>query len=468
LGEATEAREEGLDARNVSFLASILALISECGTATSRRMKSVNLSWSPSVSVPAGFWRLGCMHTFSNEGKRMSAENQRFFQIYGDSSDPSKQESVSSHSDGKREARRVYQVITQVSIRNFRCFKELELSGLKQINLVVGKNSSGKSALMESIFFSSGPGAPAVALQLRAIRRMGTQYSISHEEHYYRELWGDLFFDFNDKNKVSIKLHGNPASDERKLTIEYGGRADKSLTLVGKETAVSGNNTNSASPPQIVFTWKRQGFKEFVARPKLAASGIQHEPAEVAHFPCLWFTPGIPEAADESAKRFSEVEKRGDLPPVIEALKSQFPFIKGLSIQYLSGFPMLFASVDGRSRMMPVALISDGVSKLISILVGMAYMKGGTVLIEQIEDGFHYILLPSIWSSLYAFATLFGVQVFVSSHSKECIDAILPVVDLHEDAFSLLVTGKDKGEATVRTVTGKLFKSSVEEGFDLR
>jgi AAA domain, putative AbiEii toxin, Type IV TA system len=398
----------------------------------------------------------------------MCASSQIVAQLVGDKGGLSERELSPNTKSAKRKRKGNSQMITQVTIRNFRCFKLLEVKGLKQINLVVGKNSSGKTAFVESIFICSGPGGPTVALQMRGIRRMGNQYSVTPEEHYYRGMWEDLFYDFKDQNKISIKLLGNPASDERTLTVEYGEKSTQETPL-NKERLISGNNLSIASTPQIVFTWKRQGYPAFVARPKFVGNGIQYETSDVPYFPSLWFTPGVAEGAEEIAKRFSEIDKRGDLPPVLEAFKAEFPFVTGLSIQYFSGFPMVFASVEGRSKKMPVPLISDGVSRLLSILVGIAYMKGGAVLIDQLEDGFHYTLLPSIWATLHSFAILFKVQLFVTTHSRECIDAMLPVIEKNEGDFALLVAGQNKsGEATVRSVEGKLFKSSISQGFDLR
>lgn len=37
-------------------------------------------------------------------------------------------------------------------INNFRCFEKLELPELERVNLIVGKNNVGKTALLEAIF----------------------------------------------------------------------------------------------------------------------------------------------------------------------------------------------------------------------------------------------------------------------------------------------------------------------------
>jgi AAA15 family ATPase/GTPase len=36
-------------------------------------------------------------------------------------------------------------------IKNFRCFEELELNELAEVNLIAGKNNVGKTALLEAL-----------------------------------------------------------------------------------------------------------------------------------------------------------------------------------------------------------------------------------------------------------------------------------------------------------------------------
>lgn len=47
-------------------------------------------------------------------------------------------------------------MISNFKIANFRLFDEVEITKLKRVNLIVGKNSSGKSALLEAflLYFS--------------------------------------------------------------------------------------------------------------------------------------------------------------------------------------------------------------------------------------------------------------------------------------------------------------------------
>jgi hypothetical protein len=283
-------------------------------------------------------------------------------------------------------------------------------------------------------------------------------------------LWDDLFFDYKQDQKVAIKVEGTPDSDSRTLSIQYVGSAAQELPF-GKETPRSSMNFEQINAmPQIEFTWKRHGHKEVTSRPKFTPTGLQIEASDASFFPSIWYSPGSGETPDENSKRFSELDKRGDgkLDLVKSALYKEFPFIKGLSIQYQAGFPMMFAEVDKKQRKMPVALLSDGINRLLGFCISLAYFSGGTILIDQFEDGFYYALLPSIWNSIYTLAKEFKVQLFISSHSRECMDAMLPTMRGHEDDFRLLRTFRTENGCDIKSLSGEYLESALEQEFEVR
>lgn len=360
-------------------------------------------------------------------------------------------------------------MITKLEAYNFRCFKSLTVEGLKRVNLLVGENSSGKTAFLESLFVSSGSLAPATVFQMRAIRRMGGQVILPTDQSAYRGLWEDLFYGYDEDEKVTIRLTGN-SSDGRTLRIEYvtpAGTQELPFEKLAEPSSAS-NRVQQTGMPQIEFKWKRDGHQEVIAKPKFAATGMQID-TQADFFPCVWFTPGAGETTDENAKRFSQLDKKGELKPVTDALFREFPYIEGLSIDYHAGVPMVFAQLRGSIRKIPVPLVSDGVNRLMGICLGIANFSGGTVLIDQLEDGFYHKLLPSIWNSIYALAVNFNVQLFVSSHSGECIEAMMGVLKDHPNDFALLrATRKDSGGCGISVQGGEYLETALEQRFEVR
>lgn len=360
-------------------------------------------------------------------------------------------------------------MITKVEISNFRGFKHVEVEGLKRINLLVGQNSSGKSSFLESIFLSSTTMAPHTVFQMRAIRKMGGGVVFPIDAIAYRGLWEDVFYNFDQNKKVSIKIDGQPVADTRSLKVEYSSVTEVQELPFDKQplTIQTSVRTQSTGMPQIEFTWKRRDHPQIIAKPRFLPTGMQVD-AQVDFFPCVWFTPGIGETPDENAKRFSELDKRRGLGPVLKALTKEFDFIKGLSIDYHAGIPMVFAEIEGKPKKLPVPLVSDGVNRLMGICLGIAHYDGGTVLIDQIEDSFHHRLLPSIWNSIYSLAAEYNVQLFISTHSAECISAMQGVLREHEIDFSLLRCSQNVNGCQIKVLGGKYLETALEQDFEVR
>lgn len=323
-----------------------------------------------------------------------------------------------------------YLMIEQVAIQNFRCFSSLQVSGLKRINVIVGGSASGKTAFLEALFLNAGAAAPNIAFQLRALRQLGNQIQIVPEVSAYEGLWRDLFHWFEQDRTISIDAIGNE-NDSRSLRILYSGTGTQTLPY-GKQPVGGG------FVPQIVFEWRRGEQEPVVVKPRFAAAGMQFEGGSIEHFPIIFFAPHAADTPEENAKRFSELSKSGKVGPVIDALRAEFPFIDSLSIEYLSNIPTVFASLANRTEKMPVGLISDGVNKLLSILLGISTYPKGTVLIDEFENGFYYERYESIWRTIYAFARFNEAQVFATTHSREFLRALIPTLQANARDFCLL------------------------------
>ena len=55
-------------------------------------------------------------------------------------------------------------------IRNFRCFAGLNLKELERVNLIAGKNNTGKTALLEAIHLHNNPASWPLAVEINKQR----------------------------------------------------------------------------------------------------------------------------------------------------------------------------------------------------------------------------------------------------------------------------------------------------------
>jgi hypothetical protein len=351
-----------------------------------------------------------------------------------------------------------YAMIESVKIQNFRCFSELEVHGLKPINIIVGENASGKSAFLEAIYISSGA-LPNSAYQFREARQLALALEVRSDSSSYWSLWEDLFHGYDLNKPISIQIAG--AGSSRTIAISRIAGSNQTIPL-GVHPAFF------STYPLISFEWTREGAEPVRVVPRIRDNKPEYEGSSADYFSTRFFGPHISDPPQKSANHFSDLSKVGKLYPVVDALRAEFPFIKTLSLEIDSGIQTVFAEIEGQSRRLPVGLISDGIQKLLSILLTIATKPNGTILMDQIEDGFYFKKMASTWKVIHKFAKENGTQIFATTHSQECLAALLSVLEANEEDFALLRASRSDDSIRFSVSNGRRFASALSQEFELR
>jgi len=356
---------------------------------------------------------------------------------------------------------RDYLMIESLSVKNFRCYESLEIHGLKRVNVIVGRNASGKTALLESIFLAAG-GSPDIAFRFRLWRGMGQIVQVFSQRASFESLWKDLFFSLDQTKKISLHIAGSD-DNTASLDISY---SSQTVLAVPVDTS-TGEPQLSVYP--LDFEWKDHTGKVTKGRIRIGgARGLEME-GIIDAVPCSLFAPGWGIATpQEHAQRFSDLSKMNQEGPIVDAVREEFPMIKTLSVELSGGSGVIHASVDHLPGKVPVGVVSNGVMKFVYLLLAITAYRKGVVLVDEIEDGFYYDRLSDIWSRLLRFCTNAECQLFATTHSLECLKAMLPAVEKHQEEFSLIRTARANGNVGVSVFSGKALLSLIRQGFDPR
>ncbi len=238
-------------------------------------------------------------------------------------------------------------MLTSIELTGFRGFRQLKLEGLQRVNLIVGKNNSGKTSLLEGIC-----------------------------NVVYDAAKGD-------------SLRQNDSS--------------KGQWIAG----VAG------TAPQVTGEWREEGGSKSLIERRLGL--IPHckiSVISVFHSPPQSLIPKLGQALLDTGTE-SQLES---------LLREVDPRFKRLRIDPSVAGNRIVLDV-GLKQMIPLSQMGQGIYRLIEIISEIVGESPKICLIDEIENGIHHSSLIDLWRGLAELSQQFGVQIFATTHSHECIEA---------------------------------------------
>lgn len=93
--------------------------------------------------------------------------------------------------------------------------------------------------------------------------------------------------------------------------------------------------------------------------------------------------------------------------------------------------------LDGHSRdgiavkvagqRVPIGSLGDGIWRLLGIALALVRARGGILLVDEIDTGLHYSVLEKMWRLVYETAKRLDVQVFATTHSRDCYESLAAI-----------------------------------------
>jgi AAA15 family ATPase/GTPase len=96
----------------------------------------------------------------------------------------------------------------------------------------------------------------------------------------------------------------------------------------------------------------------------------------------------------------------------------------------------------------------------IALLLG--YCRNGILCIDEIDSALHKSLLVKFTEFIQTIAKEFNVQVFLSTHSKECIDAFVENEYADDELTAYALEENEEGKIECNFLLGNKLKQLVE------
>jgi hypothetical protein len=302
---------------------------------------------------------------------------------------------------------------------NFRCFGGLLIQPLNRINLIAGKNNTGKTALLEAIHLHSYPQDCDLPFQISQLRGIEISLSAASES-----LVRWLFYDRKTETRIRF-VSQDDKGIPRELQIAFGDAQHAHQQWPEVDSMIQGTLLESdwkSNRPRMIMRTERQGKSFFALAVFMPNGGIVSLSQKAPWEGPSSFLSSWRDEPDKDVIMFSNFETEKRQEEILPSLRLVEPRVKRLSIIVSDNKPAIHADI-GLSRLVPVALMGEGIRRLLKILLLIASSGGGRVLIDEIENGFHYSVLKDMWKAIGHVARKANVQVFATTHSWECIQA---------------------------------------------
>jgi AAA15 family ATPase/GTPase len=293
--------------------------------------------------------------------------------------------------------------IKNISIENFKCFQKLHIEGMENVNLIGGKNNVGKTAFLEAVELlvsSNEPYELAVNIYNLLTRRQ------SHQDS------SDFILDFIKEDERQIKMSTDYKKCEMCLNVqadrvdfepEFGEERENLIPTTSLSLAINGNKKSFSVERLLRPTafLMRQFSK--IDKVNFIDSAKPRE-REIAILYGSLVDLDREDFLNDSLRKFDDnlisIKQRATKNNVILKLKL-------------------------KDRQTPVLLSSlgEGLNRYIAILCAIWASKEGFLLIDEIENGIHYTNYSKLWQLIFQASAEANCQLFITSHSKECIEA---------------------------------------------
>ncbi|ALG68553.1 AAA family ATPase [Beggiatoa leptomitoformis] len=351
-------------------------------------------------------------------------------------------------------------MLHSLKIKNFRLLQNFQVDKLGHVNLIVGKNNSGKSTVLEALQIFAG-NANSLLLQ---------EIAASHDEKFRIEedsINANTIFPFEDfftgrqfpkDDTTKIEIGEINANSSQLLQIQH-------IFVVEEETTITESLAGSVTKVErrVVSPSEFEKIENEPIRPALLVT--KEEKTTIISLdnrnrynrlmsrdnysiPCSTIPTqflSIDELADEWDKIVFRQEEEDIVIKAMQIIEPDFQnitFVNDDEFRSVTGrkiskrLPKV--KMSGLSRPVSLNSLGDGMLRVFQLVLKTFPAKGGFLLIDEFENGLHYSVQEKIWTLLFTLSEKLNIQIFATTHSWDCIESFSKVAREQKDIEGVL------------------------------
>jgi len=379
--------------------------------------------------------------------------------------------------------------LESIHFHQFRGIRDLHLENLGQVNLLVGINNSGKTSVLEGLSIYCHPldlrEWLRIARQREQENRFGQTSILDSIQWLFTKLRS--YGEKDDKPETGkLRIEGSGAYPVKRLEASYevieglriserkrrrnliqAEQGEDEIPEIHKgidlhlEIYADSNQLSLLGDPTFI-----QDFQlwedDFIG--KFPGSGHLNLKTSIV-------TPSSHRSEANQLRLLSEARFQDFKADVIALLKQVDPRIIDIEIllspDAISSRPNAYIQHE-KLGLAPLSTFGDGIRRLLHIALKLASVRGGILLIDELEVTIHTEALQDSFKWLVQWCKQLDVQLFATTHSLEAVDALLEVTEFESDLVLHRLEPKETHTRVVRHDWSRLKLLREELGQEVR
>lgn len=350
--------------------------------------------------------------------------------------------------------------IDSIYVDGFRGFKNFKLSNLKDINILVGENNTGKTSILEAIHILEYPGE--IGNYINVCRQREGKGKISPYNIFENSISKD---DSEMIKKVEIEATMGKKDVCCQIQVE-------NLQIM---KILHDNSRVNAFEGVIIHYGDSGGFKTYENKLYIDEETDRLIISNKDSYSPVKISRVMP--FDHIDKEILNIViKEGKKQDLIDALRIFDKEIMG--IETLKEDNEIKTYIQHKTTgLLPISAYGDGLKKVVYLSSVIVDAKGGVLLIDEIETALHYSAMKDVFKWIIKAANEYKVQIFATTHSSEVLDALLESAMEYkgekylEESINIITLkkGEEHYKTKVRVLDGhKAYKFREDFNMELR
>ena len=328
-----------------------------------------------------------------------------------------------------------------ISIQKYKIFKDFHIDNLNRINIFAGFNNTGKTTLLEAIYLLTKQNNIGAFFELIKLKNKLDKLSSYYLNTYLREEI-EVSGTFNSL-ATKVNIH--------KLKTVDIDKKDDHIASYEVISCTDGEELNN-----IVHTFESNPLQRFYDKVEILCNSIFKSP----------YFYNQNELINTHSKNVELKVFHLVVAFIQEHIDRNIQSIELTDDHDIKRF--LVDSEVFPEKSVDITSYGEGLQRVFEIALSFAYCKNGVLLIDELETAIHYSLLVDFTKFVQKLAVEFNVQLFITSHSKECIDAFVNN-EFNNDEVSAYFLKNTDNTIKATSVSGEKLKNYIDTvDFDLR